>query len=41
MHIAALTVSTLATCSQVEFLRVHNVEANRDAVEIAWKTINS
>ena len=41
MHIAALTVSTLATCSEVEFLRVHNVEANHDAVEVAWKTINS
>ncbi|MBT3549306.1 MAG: dihydropteroate synthase [Gammaproteobacteria bacterium] len=41
MKIAALTISTLATCSGVEFLRVHDTDANHDAVEVAWKTINS
>lgn len=41
MNIAALAISALATYSGVEFLRVHDIEANQDAVEVAWKTINS
>ena len=41
MSIASLTVSTLATYNGVEFLRVHDVDANQDAVEVAWKALNS
>ena len=41
MSIASLTVSTLAAYNGVEFLRVHDVDANQDAVEVAWKTLNS
>ena len=41
MSIASLTISTLAAYSGVEFLRVHDVDANQDAVEVGWKTINS
>ena len=41
MSIASLAVSTLAAYNGIEFLRVHDIDENQDAVDVAWKTINS
>ena len=38
MHIASLTITAFATCKGVMFLRVHEIDANKDALEVAWKT---
>ena len=41
MHIASLVITAFATYKGVMFLRVHNVSANSDALEVAWKTHQS
>ena len=41
MHIASLAITAFATYKGVMFLRVHNVSANSDALEVAWKTHQS
>ena len=41
LKIISLTISAYATFKNVEFLRVHDVDVNQDAIDVAWKTINS
>ena len=41
LKIISLTISTYAAFKNVEFLRVHDIDANQDAVDVVWKTINS
>ena len=41
LHIASLAITAFATYKGVMFLRVHNVSANSDALEVAWKTHQS
>lgn len=41
LSIASLAISSIMAYSGIEFLRVHDVETNKDAVEVAWKTANS
>jgi dihydropteroate synthase len=38
MYIASLAITAFATCKGVMFLRVHEIDANKDALEVAWKT---
>ena len=40
MYIASLAITAFATCKGVMFLRVHEIDANKDALEVAWKTLN-
>ena len=41
LGIASCAVSSFATYLGVEFIRVHEIEPNHDAVEVAWKTYTS
>lgn len=41
LSIVSSIVSSFASYSGVEFLRVHNIELNHDAIEVSWKTISS
>ena len=38
LDIVSSAVSSFATFSGVEFIRVHKIEPNHDAVEVSWKT---
>ena len=41
LTIVASTISSFASYSGVEFLRVHEIEPNQDAIEVSWKTFTS
>ena len=41
LTIVASTISSFASYSGVEFLRVHEIEPNLDAIEVSWKTFTS
>ena len=41
LGVASCAVSSFATYLGVEFIRVHEIEPNHDAVEVAWKTYTS
>ena len=41
LTIISSAISSFASYSGVEFLRVHDIEANLDAVEVSWKTFTS
>mgnify|MGYP001177689272 FL=1 len=38
LNIASLAVTTHCVVNDVSYLRVHDVSANKDALEVAWKT---
>ena len=41
LTIISSAISSFASYSGVEFLRVHDIEANHAAVEVSWKTFTS
>ncbi len=41
LTIVSSAISSFASYSGVEFLRVHDIEPNLDAVEVSWKTLTS
>ena len=41
LSIVSSVVSSFATYLGVEFIRVHEIEPNHDAIEVAWKTYTS
>ena len=41
LTIVASTISSFSSYAGVEFLRVHEIEPNLDAIEVSWKTFTS
>ena len=41
LTIVSSTISSFASYAGVEFLRVHEIEPNLDAIEVSWKTFMS
>ena len=41
LTIVTSTISSFASYSGVEFLRVHEIEPSLDAIEVSWKTFTS
>ena len=41
LSIVSTAITSYASFSGVEFMRVHDIESNQDAVEVSWKTLIS
>lgn len=41
LSIVSTAITSFASFSGVEFIRVHDIEPNKDAVEVSWKTLTS
>ena len=41
LNIISTAITSFASFSGVEFMRVHDIEPNQDAVEVSWKTLIS